>query len=240
MLFRSGAMMLFGEKYGESVRMITFDKLFSVELCGGTHVKATGQIGAFKITSEAAIAAGVRRIEAVTGIGAEAYMNDKLDKLERIESLLKNPKDVIQKVTDLLEENKRFQKRIEAFYLEQAATLQKELRSQFVDTEGVNILIKQINLSDSNAIKTLATNLEKEIPNAVIVFGSIANDKPQLTICLNPTLAKAKNWNAGAIVRELAKEIKGGGGGSVVFATAGGTDTEGLEKALAKAKELLK
>ena len=237
---KSGAMMLFGEKYGESVRMITFDKLFSIELCGGTHVKATGQIGAFKITSEAAIAAGVRRIEAVTGEGAEAYMNAKLDKLESIESLLKNPKDVIQKVTDLLEENKRFQKRIEAFYLEQAAALQKELRSQFVDRGGGNLLIKQINLSDNNAIKTLATNLEKEIPNAVIVFGSIANDKPQLTICLNPTLAKAKNWNAGAIVRELAKEIKGGGGGQAFFATAGGTDTEGLEKALAKAKELLK
>ena len=102
------------------------------------------------------------------------------------------------------------------------------------------MLLKQINLSDNNAIKTLATNLEKEIPNAVIVFGSIANDKPQLTICLSPTLAKAKSWNAGAIVRELAKEIKGGGGGSAVFATAGGTDTEGLATALEKAKGLFK
>ena len=95
-------------------------------------------------------------------------------------------------------------------------------------------------MSDNNAIKTLATNLEKEIPNAVIVFGSIANDKPQLTICINPNLAKAKSWNAGAIVRELAKEIKGGGGGSAVFATAGGTDTEGLATALEKAKGLFK
>ena len=102
------------------------------------------------------------------------------------------------------------------------------------------MLIKHINLTDNNAIKTLATNLEKEIGDAVIIFGSVANDKPQLTVCINPNLAKSKGWNAGAMVKELAKDIKGGGGGSPVFATAGGTDASGFAGALARAKTLLK
>jgi alanyl-tRNA synthetase len=118
--------------------------------------------------------------------------------------------------------------------------LQRELRPQFVYTEGVNLLIKQINLTDNNAVKTLTTNLEKEIGNAVIIFGSVSNDKPQLTICISPDLAKTKGWNAGAMVQELAKDIKGGGGGQPVFATAGGTDASGLAGALARAKDLLK
>ena len=241
---KTGAMMLFGEKYGETVRVITFDKDFSRELCGGTHVQATGEIGLFKIVAEAAVAAGVRRIEAVTADGAEAYLNSEVAELNAIRDIFKNPKNTAQRVADLQDDNKALRKQIEAMHIEQAAGLQKELRSQFQviardeATEGVKILIKQIPLSDVNAVKTLATNLEKEIGNAVIVFGTINNDKPQLTICISPELAKTKNWNAGAMVRELAKEIKGGGGGSAVFATAGGVDTEGLVKALEKAKGL--
>ena len=242
---KTGAMMLFGEKYGETVRVITFDENFSRELCGGTHVQATGEIGLFKIVSESAVAAGVRRIEAVTGDGAEAYLNSEVAELNAIRDIFKNPKNTAQRVADLQDENKALRKQIEAMYIEQAAALQKELRSQFVviakdeATAGVNMLIKQIPLSDVNAVKTLATNLEKEIGNAVIVFGTINNDKPQLTICISPDLAKTKGWNAGAMIRELAKEIKGGGGGQANFATAGGTDTEGLVKALEKAKGLL-
>ena len=125
-------------------------------------------------------------------------------------------------------------------YIEQAATLQKSLRDEFQNTEGVNLLVKQISLSDNNAVKTLATNLEKEIGDAVIVFGTISNDKPQLTICISPDLVKSKNLNAGTMIRELAKDIKGGGGGQATFATAGGVDTEGLVKALERAKGLVK
>jgi alanyl-tRNA synthetase len=235
---KTGAMMLFGEKYGETVRVITFDKTFSQELCGGTHVAATGELGYFKIIAESAVQAGVRRLEAVTGDGAEALINEESAELTRIRDFFKNPKNTADKVLAQGDEIKALRKQIEAMHIEQAATLQKSLRSQFVDNEGVKVLIQQINLSDANAIKTLATNLEKEIGNAVIVFGSINNDKPQLTICISPDLAKAKNWNAGLMVRELAKEMKGGGGGSVVFATAGGTDTEGLVRALEKAKGL--
>ena len=236
---KTGAMMLFGEKYGETVRVITFDKDFSRELCGGTHVQATGEIGLFKIVAESAVAAGVRRIEAVTADGAEAYMNEAFSELNRIQDYFKNPKNIADKTIAQGDENKALRKQIEAMHMEQATALQKELRSQFVDNQGFKLLVKQIVLSDSNAIKTLATNLEKEIGNAVIVFGTISNDKPQLTICISPDLAKAKNWNAGVMVKELGKDIKGGGGGQATFATAGGVDTEGLVKALGRAKELL-
>ncbi len=236
---KTGAMMLFGEKYGETVRVITFDKDFSQELCGGTHVQATGEIGLFKIVAESAVAAGVRRIEAFTGRTAREYVKSEIAELDKIRDIFKNPKETAKKVDALFDENKAQRKQIETMHIEQAAGLQKDLRSQFVNTEGVNMLIKQIALSDVNAVKTLATNLEKEIGNAVIVFGTVNNDKPQVTICMSPDLAKAKNWNAGFMVRELAKEIKGGGGGSAFFATAGGTDTEGLVKALEKAEGLL-
>ena len=236
---KTGAMMLFGEKYGETVRVITFDKDFSRELCGGTHVQATGEIGLFKIVAESAVAAGVRRIEAVTADGAEAYMNEAFSELNRIQDYFKNPKNIADKTIAQGDEIKALRKQIEAMHMEQATALQKDLRSQFVDNQGFNLLIKQIVLSDSNAIKTLATNLEKEIGNAVIVFGTISNDKPQLTICISPDLAKAKNWNAGVMVKELGKDIKGGGGGQATFATAGGVDTEGLGKALGRVKALL-
>ena len=243
---KTGAMMLFGEKYGETVRVITFDKHFSQELCGGTHVQATGEIGLFKIVAESAVAAGVRRIEALTGRTAREYVKSEIAELDKIRDIFKNPKETAKKVDALFDENKAQRKQIETMHIEQAAGLQKDLRSQFLviasdsaANEGVNILIKQISLSDVNAVKTLATNLEKEIGNAVIVFGSINNDKPQLTICISPDLVKAKGWNAGVIVKELGKDIKGGGGGSAVFATAGGVDTEGLVGALEKVRTLL-
>jgi alanyl-tRNA synthetase len=247
---KTGAMMLFGEKYGETVRVITFDKSFSQELCGGTHVQATGEIGVFKIVAESAVAAGVRRIEALTAEGAEAYMNEEIAELDKIRDIFKNPKETAKKVESLQDENKALRKQIELMHIEQAAVLQKSLRSEFKiievrnpatgGTEGVNLLVKQINLSDGNALKTLATNLEKELGNALIVFGTISNDKPQLTVCISPDLAKAKNWNAGNMVKELAKDIKGGGGGQPTFATAGGTDVEGLDKALGRVTDLLK
>ena len=237
---QTGAMMLFGEKYGETVRVITFDEDFSRELCGGTHVKATGEIGLFKIVSESAVAAGVRRIEAVTADTAEAYINAELSELNKVREVFKNPKDTAKRVETLWDENKALQKQIEQMLLEKAAFLQKELRSKFVDTEGVKVLIEKIDLTDATAVKTLVHNLEKEIGNTFIVFGNVANGKPMLTVGISAELAKAKNLNAGNIVRELAKEIKGGGGGQATFATAGGTDISGLDSALTKAKTILK
>lgn len=236
---QTGAMMLFGEKYGETVRVITFDKDFSRELCGGTHVQATGEIGLFKIVAESAVAAGVRRIEAVTADAAEAYTNSEIAELNAIRDIFKNPKDTAKKVEAALDEIKSLRKQIESMYMEQAASLQRELRSQFAHTEGVNVLIQRIGLGDTNALKTLATNLEKEVGNAFIVFGSVNNGKPQISVCVSDSLVKSKGLHAGNIVKDLAKDIKGGGGGQPTFATAGGTDTEGLAGALERAKGLL-
>jgi alanyl-tRNA synthetase len=237
---KTGAMMLFGEKYGETVRVITFDKSFSQELCGGTHVQATGEIGQFVIVAESAVAAGVRRLEALTGTAARQYLKSEIAELDKIRDIFKNPKETAKKVESLQDDNKALRKQIEAMHIEQATVLQKSLRSEFKNTEGVNLLVKQINLSDGNALKTLATNLEKEVGNALIVFGTISNDKPQLTVCISADLAKAKNWNAGNMVKELAKDIKGGGGGQPTFATAGGTDAVGLVTALNRVVGLLK
>ena len=181
----------------------------------------------------------VRRLEAVTADAAEAYVNSEINELDKIRETFKNPKETAKKVDALMDENKALRKQIEGMYIEQATALQRELRSQFVDTEGVMLLVKQINLADNNAVKTLATNLEKEVGNAVIVFGTISNDKPQLTICISPDLVKSKNLNAGTMIRELAKDIKGGGGGQPTFASAGGVDTEGLAKALGRVRDLL-
>ncbi len=234
----AGAMMLFGEKYGNLVRMITFDKNFSRELCGGTHVPATGKIGLFKIVSEGAVAAGIRRIEAITAEAAEQYIKEELKELGEIRELLKNPKNTAKNVASIIEENKALKKEIEKLMLAQANALKSELKSKFEAVNGFNFLATRVDLGDANAIKNLVYQLEKEVGNAVIIIGAEANGKPLLTVAISQDLTKEKGLNAGHIVRELAKEIKGGGGGQPFFATAGGSDVSGLDAALAKAKNL--
>ena len=233
---KSGAMMLFGEKYGETVRMITFDPSYSRELCGGCHVSSTGKIGYFKITSESAVAAGVRRVEAVTGFGAEQYVSNLENEMSAIKEVLK-AKDLVKGVTDLQEENKRLQKEIEKLVQEQANNLRGTLRNEIETINGINFIGKVLPLSDANAIKTLAFELDREIGNVVIAFGSVANDKPLLTVKISDDLAKSKGLNAGTIVRELAQKfLKGGGGGQPFFATAGGSDASQLSAAVEAVK----
>ena len=231
---KAGAMMLFGEKYGESVRMITFDPAYSRELCGGCHVQRTGQIGYFKITAETAIAAGVRRIEAVTAAGAEAWIEKKLERLSIYDDAFKNPRDPGKVVADLNEENKRLQKALERMVQEQANGLREGLRSKFVILNEVKYLAEILPIGDANAVKNLAVELERETGNAVIAFGSVSADgKPSLTIKISDNLVKEKGLNAGIMVRELAlKFLKGGGGGQPGFATAGGTEAGGLKEAV--------
>jgi alanyl-tRNA synthetase len=231
---KAGAMMLFGEKYGETVRMITFDPGYSRELCGGCHVQYTGQIGYFKITAETAIAAGVRRIEAVTAKGAEQYVSTLENELASIKNVLK-AKDLTKGIVALQEENKQLQKAIERMVQEQANGLREGLRSKFVDLNGVKFLAEILPIGDANAVKNLAVELERETGNAVIAFGSVSADgKPSLTIKISDNLVKEKGLNAGTIVRELAQKfLKGGGGGQPSFATAGGTDATGLKDAVA-------
>lgn len=235
-----GAMMLFGEKYGETVRMITFDPGYSRELCGGCHVQYTGQIGYFKITAETAVAAGVRRIEAVTAKGAEEYVSSLENEIASIKNVLK-AKDLTKGIVALQDENKQLQKAIERMVQEQANGLREGLRSKFVSINGVKLLAEILPVGDANAVKNLAVELERETGNAVIAFGSVSADgKPSLTIKISDNLVKEKGWNAGTMVRELAQKfLKGGGGGQPGFATAGGTDAADLKAAVEAVKEYL-
>ena len=236
---RAGAMMLFGEKYGETVRMITFDPGYSRELCGGCHVPATGKIGLLKITSEGAVASGVRRVEAVTADGAEQYLRGELEELRQIRDILKTSQAPSKQVAALQDENKQLRKEIEKLVSAQAAAIQGQLRSQAIAVNGVNFLSARVPLSDADALKTLAFNLEKDLDNAVVVLAALVNDKPQLLVAISKNLTESKGLHAGNMVRELAKEIKGGGGGQPFFASAGGSDPSGLDRALSKAKSMI-
>ncbi|WP_314894484.1 alanine--tRNA ligase [uncultured Capnocytophaga sp.] len=233
----AGAMALFGEKYGDKVRMIQFGE--SRELCGGTHVKNTGDIWFFKIVSEGAVAAGVRRIEAITNAGALKHflLQEKL--LEEIKSSLKNPQDPIKSITNLQEENARLHKELEQLKREQAKQLKSELKGEFVPVGDVQCLTKRLDL-DMATLKDLAFMLGEEVKDAFILFGSTQEDGKALLLCyINKELAKNKGLDAGKIVRELGKYIQGGGGGQPFFATAGGKKPEGIQEALDKAKEYL-
>ena len=234
----AGAMMLFGEKYGDKVRVITFDPEFSSELCGGTHVAATGEIGLFKIVTESAIAAGIRRIEAVTADAAETYLLNELNELQRIRNLFKNPQHLENKVSALQEENKTLKKEIEKLQAAQANALKDQLKNKIGEKDGVKYISTRLPLKDAKAIKTLAHQLEQEIGDVLIVFGAEVNNKPQLTVIVSESLVQAKDLHAGKMVKVLAKEIRGGGGGQAFFATAGGSDLSGLDAALAKAEEM--
>jgi alanyl-tRNA synthetase len=235
----SGVTALFGEKYGEYVRIITFDDEFSKELCGGTHVKATGQIGFFKIISESAVAAGVRRIEAITGIAAEDYIIAQNKLVQQLKELLKNPKDISKSVESLLEENSKLKKEIEKSVLEKSAGLKNELAEKVEQINGVNFIAQKVQLPNADAVKNLAYQLKDIVSDLFLVLAAEIDGKPSLTVMIAENLVKERNLNAGTIVRELAKEIKGGGGGQQFFATAGGSDVGGLDKALEKAKSFV-
>ena len=240
---KAGAMMLFGEKYGDTVRMITFDPSWSRELCGGCHVGHTGQIGLFKITMETSVSAGVRRIEAVTAKGAEQYVAQKMERLSVYDDAFKNPKDPGKAIADLLEENKRLLKEREGYVQAQANSLREGLRAGAETVNGIKLIAAVLPIGDANAVKTLAYELDRELElegGGVVAFGSVANEKPLLTIKISDRLVKEKGLNAGVIVRELSqKYLKGGGGGQAFFATAGGSDASGLEAAVQAVKSFL-
>jgi alanyl-tRNA synthetase len=232
----SGVTALFGEKYGDFVRVITFDDSFSKELCGGTHVRATGQIGLFKISSESAVAAGVRRIEAITGAAVERYLNEQTQLIQQLKELLKNPKDIAKSIESLLDENNKLKKEIEKSVLEKAAGLKTELAQKAESVNGINFIAQKVALPNADAIKTLAYQLKDIVFNMFLVLVADLDGKPNITVMIADNLVKDRGLNAGNIVRELAKEVQGGGGGQPFFATAGGKDVSGLDKVLAKAR----
>ncbi|MCE2994419.1 MAG: DHHA1 domain-containing protein, partial [Flammeovirgaceae bacterium] len=235
-----GAMALFGEKYGEFVRVITFDPAFSVELCGGTHVKATGQIGLLKIVSESSVAAGVRRIEAVTADGAFEYLNGFYNQLEQIKSQLKNPKDVVASVQTLAEEKQALEKKLEIIYQQQANQIKDVLAAKVVKSNGHSLIIERVSVPTADGLKNIAYALRNQFDDLILVLAADIEGKPQVAVMLGEKVEAAKKFHAGNMVKELAKEIDGGGGGQPFFATAGGKKLEGLENVIVKANELVK
>ncbi len=236
---KAGATMLFGEKYGDHVRMITFDGDFSRELCGGCHVDRTGQIGLFKITSEAGVSAGVRRIEAITANSAERYVNEKINTLGKIKNLFKGTKDVHKSVVDMQDENKSLKKEIEALMAAQAGNMKNDLVKGAIDINGVKLVTQKLKGIDSKTAKTLANNIANDLEEAVVLFGLVDENKVQLMLLISDSLTKSKDLHAGNIIRDLAKEVGGGGGGQPFFATAGGKNPDGLNSAFEKMKSLL-
>jgi alanyl-tRNA synthetase len=231
-----GAMALFGEKYGDAVRAIRFGK--SMELCGGIHVQNTSDIWHFKIKSEGAVAAGIRRIEAITNQAVGSYFESMDKEFDSIKQLLKNPKDTAKSITNLQDENTALKKEIEQLLKDKAKNLIGDLRSQLQEINGVQFLAANVNL-DANGIKNLAFDLGKEHKNLFLVFGSAIKDKALLTCSISKELVEEKGLDAGKVVRELGKFINGGGGGQKFFATAGGKNPGGIKEALEKAKDYI-
>ncbi|MDR2083537.1 MAG: alanine--tRNA ligase [Bacteroidales bacterium] len=231
---KKGAMALFGEKYGDKVRVITFGD--SVELCGGTHVEATGSIGVFKIIAESAIAAGIRRIEAITAKAAFEYLNQQTHTVQNIKNLLKS-KEAYKGVENLLEQNSNLRKEIETLKQEKLSVIKQNLQSKIKNIKGINVIAEKVEI-DSTAIKDLAFELKQNKENFAVILGSNLNGKAAICIVFTDDLVK-KGFHAGNIIREAVKEIDGGGGGQAHFATAGGKSPEKIDKAIAKAMELV-
>ena len=232
-----GAMALFGEKYGDSVRAIKFGN--SVELCGGIHVKNTADIWYFKIISEGAVAAGIRRIEAITSDAVKQYYSDQEKALGEIKAILKNPQDSIKAVISLQDENAKLKKQLEVLLKDKAKNLKGELASQLEEINGVQFLATQVDLNAEGA-KDLAYELGNLGKNLFLVLATAENEKPMLTVYISKELAAERNLNASQIVRELGKHIQGGGGGQPFFATAGGKDILGIPQALEAAVGFVK
>ncbi len=231
-----GAMALFGEKYGDHVRMIRFGK--SAELCGGIHVKNTADIWHFKIISEGAVAAGIRRIEAITSDAVKNYFKEQEKAISELKAALKNPQDPIKAVLALQEENAKLKKQVEGLVRDKAKGLKQALASDVVEQNGVKFLAAQVDLNAEGA-KDLAYELGKLGDNVFVVLATVEDDKPTLTCYISKELVASKNMNAGLVVRELGKFIQGGGGGQPFFATAGGKNSAGVIEALANAKNYI-
>ena len=229
-----GAMALFGEKYGDFVRVITFDKNFSVELCGGTHVPSTGEIGLFKITSESSVATGVRRIEAITSQKAYELLSEQEALLNEINELLKAPKDLIKAVATLLENNSSLQKTVAAYQQKEISGLKSELLKEVV-AGPVSSIIKQVSAPTADALKNLAFDLQENQNNLFVLLAAEIEGKASLAISISKALVESKGLDAGKIIRELAKEVQGGGGGQPFLATAGGQNPAGITKLLSLA-----
>ncbi len=232
----AGAISLFGEKYGDEVRTIRFGN--SIELCGGTHVDSTGQIGLFKITSESAIAAGIRRIEAVTGPLAEKWVTNQLKKLKEVKALLRCTGDPVKTIRQLIEEKNLLEKKVNDLNRDKAAGLKSSLLQKAEKKEGMTIIAETVTADSPGTLKDLAFQLKGEIPELFLVLGAEIEGKAHLAVMVSETLIEKTNLKANELIRQVAVHIQGGGGGQTFFATAGGRRPEGLENAVNELAEV--
>ncbi len=235
-----GAMALFGEKYGDIVRVVIIDPGYSVELCGGTHVGATGELGLFKITTETAVAAGVRRVEAVSGGQAENYINEQIGLLRSIRESLKNPKDIQKAVDNLSEENNELKKKLDHAENRMLVGVRNELLQKDEIVNGINFIGDIVEVGNADALKKLCFDLKNHLRDHVAVLCSNIGGKPFVAVGIADTVTVARNLDAGKIIKEhVAPLIKGGGGGQKTLATAGGQDAGNLKKVIETVKGLL-
>lgn len=236
---KMGAIALFGEKYGDKVRVVKFGE--SIELCGGTHVNSTGKIGLFKIISEGAVAAGVRRIEAITGKKAEEYLRLQYQTAQTLKSMVKAKDEnaALKSVQNLIDENAALKKQIESLQHEKLAVLKQQLIENVEVINGVNVIATKVEISNKDLLKDLSFQLKQQLTDVFVVLGAVFDGKPIISVIISDNLVKQRNLNAGAIVKEAGKEINGGGGGQAFYATAGGKNPDGLDKAIEKAKSFV-
>jgi alanyl-tRNA synthetase len=235
-----GAMALFGEKYGDSVRVVIIDPNYSIELCGGTHVGHTGMIGLFSITSESAIAAGVRRIEALSGPAAIRYIDDKISQFKNVSELLKT-KDPLKAIEKLIEEKGQLEKKMEKLEARELVAIRNELLKKDEIINGITFIGDIVEVSNADALKKLCFDLKNNLNDYVAVLGANIGGKPFVAIGISDTVVAARNLDAGKLIKEqVAPLIKGGGGGQKTLATAGGQDAGKLKEVIEVVKGMLK
>jgi alanyl-tRNA synthetase len=230
-----GATALFGEKYGDKVRVVVFGKDYSMELCGGCHTSATGNIGMFKIVSEGAIAAGIRRIEAITGEAVEQYLDEQLDLIGKLKETVKSP-DLVKGVTSLSEQNSALKKEVEHLMQEKAQNLAEQLLAKASDHEGCKLIMETLPCT-GDQLRNIALILKQLNESTIAILGAVVEGKPALCLLLPEAFADAKGLDATKLIREVAKEIQGGGGGQKTLCVAGGRNADGLPKAMQLLKE---
>lgn len=236
----TGAMALFGEKYGDTVRVVIIDPSYSIELCGGTHVGSTGELGIFKIKHETAVGAGVRRIEAVSGKAAEKYINEQFDLIKVIRDTLKNPKKISKTIEILVIENGELKKDIEKYEAKNLDSIKVELLQKIETVNRINFIGQVVNVSNADALKKICFSIKNEVKDYVILLAANIDGKPNVALMLDETVASFKNWEAPKLIKEyIAPLIKGGGGGQKTLATAGGQDASKLNEVIEKVKSLL-
>ncbi len=233
---KMGALAFFGEKYGENVRVIRFGD--SIELCGGTHVKRTGEIGYFVITQEGAVAAGIRRIEARSGKGAEEWARESYNILNDVRQLLKTP-DIPGGIRKIVQENTDIKYQLTEIHNETRAVIRENLKGNIRKLKNINVIAGEVQLKSADSIKTLVYELKEQVPDLFLVTGANLDGKAHLSVMISEELVKNKKLDARMIIREIAPEIEGGGGGQPFYATAGGKNPNGIGKAIARAIELL-